>query len=128
MSDKTKKQINESIKLDHIDLGLNADDLKKHAIEFWRLKCRLNKIGDKLTEVDKQAINGSMDRLGRIFDGRNLRIQDMTGARYNDGMNIEIIRAEKAEKKDEAKIIETLEPAIYIDEVLVNKSKVVIKK
>lgn len=128
LSDNTRRTINESIKPEHIDLGFNAEDLKRHAIEYWRLKERINKIKKSIPDNDSRAVLSSLKRLERIFDNKNLRIQDMTGSKFNDGMNVEIVRAEEKENNAEATIIETLEPAIYIDDILVNKSKVVIKK
>ena len=126
--DGVKKQIQESIKPQFIELSHDTEQLKKHAIEYWRLQEKLKKISKKITESENKALISTLNRLGRFFDGHKLRIQDMTGLKYNEGMNVEIVRAEKADRNEPATIIETLEPAIYIDETLVNKSKIIIKK
>jgi predicted nucleic acid-binding Zn-ribbon protein len=107
---------------------LNPNDLADLALDIWRLQNRINKLKDKLDNESFKPIEYFFESCKRNLSNIGFEIKDdYTGEEYKGSMNVDVVAYEsmKMDSK-EAKVKETLEPAILFDNQLIRKAKVII--
>ncbi len=107
---------------------VNATYLGNIALDIWRLRNRISKIGDKITEDSLKPLIYSLDSCERNLSSMGIETKDnYTGEVYKNSMNVDVVTYESAEmESSEAIVKETIEPAILIQDVLFHKAKVVV--
>lgn len=119
-------QIKQSIISKFLTIVPQTQDIADMAIGLWRLEKRLVKIENKLSDDENKALRNSVDKIRRFVQKNDVEIADLTGRKYNEGMNLEILSSEKASDLKQSIIFETHEPAVTHKGVLIRKAKVII--
>ncbi|MCB4757303.1 MAG: hypothetical protein LHV69_09815 [Elusimicrobia bacterium] len=122
---EVKNEVKESIAPKFIQLSIGTQDLTELAVEVWRLEQRITRIAEGLAEGQRRSIHNSLQKVKRYLEKYDLEYRDYTNARYNDGLNVEILSSEQT---DGPRLIkETVEPAILLKGQLVRKAKVIVE-
>lgn len=102
-------------------------DLTKIALEFWRIKNRIRKLGG-ISDFHVSGFENSFRKLETTFEAEQVTIVDYTGKPYFDGMNVDVISFEEGGILDQEMVKETLEPGIIYKGRLVKRSKIIVIK
>ena len=104
-----------------------AASLCDFALDFWRLRKRIEKVQDQILAEAYKPIAYSLDSCARNLAGQGIEIKEYTGEVYKSSLNLDVVTYESGKGiGDDALIKETVEPAIFLEEHLVRKAKVVI--
>lgn len=104
-------------------LGLTAA-LCKAAIEAWRLQ----RLGPRVCEVDRERIQAIADRLTASLAQAGVVIEDHTDQAYVEGLSVEVLTIEVRTDfaPGEHRIVETVKPSVYIAGQLVAPGQVIL--
>lgn len=107
---------------------INPSNLADLALDIWRLQNRINKLKGKLDGESFKPIEYFFESCKRNLSNMGFEIKDdYTGEEYKSSMNVDVVTYESMEiDSNEAKVKETLEPAILFDNQLIRKAKVII--
>lgn len=107
---------------------LNPLDLADLALDIWRLKNRISKLKDKIDDESLKPITYFLESCSRNLTNMGIETKDnYTGEIYKSSMNVDVVTYESVNMEgDEAKVKETLEPAILFGNDLLHKAKVVV--
>ncbi len=107
--------------------GLQISKNDKAIIDIINLYWNLNQLTVQLniTEAEKTKLNRENDRMMRYIKNLNLEVNDYVNRVYNN-MNLEILTFETNSELTERIIIKTIEPEIRYNNIIIQRSKVVI--
>jgi len=105
----------------------DVNDLSRLAIEIWRLKKKINKVGDIIGEDSLKSISLSMNNIESFLEKNDLEVIDFTGHKYSDGINVDVLSFND-ENKDTPIISETIEPMVKHQGSIVKRAKVIVTK
>ena len=105
-------------------LDVESEKMVDLARDVWRLKKHVLSLEDK---VILEKLLYSVNRIEDYYKKHNVKVVDFTGSKYNQGMNLEVVhtKIDESNKSDEYFIKEVLEPAVFINEKMVYRSKIV---
>ena len=121
-------QPNKSKRQDQKTKIINPAHLGDLALDIWRLRNRLSKLKGKIEEESLKPLTYYIESCGRNLVELGIETKDdYTDEIYKSSMNVDVVTYESIEMEgDEAKVKETLEPAILIHGELYLKAKVVV--
>lgn len=122
----TNKNIRDSVQSKFLELSPSTSSMVDLATEVWRIKKRLQKAAESLSEDQNKAFENSLSKLQRFLDRNDISIADYTDKKYNEGMNLDILSMEKDPDIPHSIIKETHEPAVMHKGQLIKKAKVVV--
>ena len=107
---------------------ISPDSLGSLALDIWRLRSKMIKLQAKVDEDLLKPIVYCIESCERSLAEIGIEIKDdYAGKVYKSSMNVDVVTYESISMEgDEAKIKETVEPAILIQNVLLHRAKVVI--
>lgn len=112
----------------YIPFEPNADRLVGLATDVWRLNKILQKLDESLSNDDRQRIKNSLNRINTYLSSNDVDIDDFSGRKYNDGMNIEILNVEYSDNVDSPTITHVNKPQVSYTGIIHQKAQVVISK
>ena len=122
----TNKNIADSVRSQFLNLSPSSQSLVELAIEVWRLEKRIQKSSEGLSDDQKKAFHNSLSKLQRYLEKNDISVTDYTDAKYNEGLNLEILSIEKDPSIPHSIVKETHEPAVMHKGQLIKKAKVVV--
>lgn len=122
----TNKNIADSVRSQFLNLSPSSQSLVELAIEVWRLEKRIQKSSEGLSDDQKKAFQNSLSKLQRYLEKNDISVTDYTDAKYNEGLNLEILSIEKDPSIPHSIVKETHEPAVMHKGQLIKKAKVVV--
>ncbi|MCA9346837.1 hypothetical protein KC960_05095 [Candidatus Saccharibacteria bacterium] len=122
----TNKNIADSVRSQFLNLSPSSQSLVELAIEVWRLEKRIQKSSEGLSDDQKKAFHNSLSILQRYLEKNDISVTDYTDAKYNEGLNLEILSIEKDPSIPHSIVKETHEPAVMHKGQLIKKAKVVV--
>lgn len=122
----TNRNIRDSVQIKFLELAPSSQSLVELAVEVWRLKKRLQKSSESLSEDQNKAFENSLTKLQRYLEKNDISLTDYTDKKYNEGMNLDILSIEKDPDIPHSIIKETHEPAVLHKGQLIKKAKVVV--
>lgn len=122
----TNKNITDSVKSQFINLTPSSQSLVELAVEVWRLEKRLQKSSESLSDDQNKAFQNSITKMQRYLDKNDISVVDYTDAKYNEGLNLDILSMEKDPSIPYSIVKETHEPAVMHKGQLIKKAKVVV--
>jgi len=130
---KNKKTTNADLMLEIeklgtlITVGLQISKNDKVIIDIINFYWNLNQLTVQLniTEAEKTKLNRENDRMMRYIKNLNLEVNDYVNRVYNN-MNLEILTFETNSELTDRIIIKTIEPEIRYNNIIIQRSKVVI--
>lgn len=107
---------------------INPAHLGNLALDIWRLRNRLSKLNDRLDQESLKPVFYYIESCERNLVELGIETKDdYTNELYKSSMNVDVVTYESIEMDgDEARVKETLEPAILIHGELYLKAKVVV--
>jgi len=123
---KMELLIRSSVEPKFIEFSQEVNDIALLATEIWRIKSKISKISSELTDSQKRSIEASIDKFTTYLSQRDIEIIDYTGLKYNDGLNLDVLSINEGVDMEDAKIIETVEPAISYKGRVTRKAKVIL--
>ncbi len=121
-----KEEIKTSVQSKFIQLSPETEVLIQLSIDFWRLERKIFGAKKKLTDKEKQSFDFSTSRIKNQLSKFDIEIKDYTQEKYYEGLNVDVISAEKHKTIKEPVIKETIEPAIIVKGQLVKRAKVIL--
>ena len=112
----------------YIPFEPSADKLVGLATDVWRLNRILQKIDESLGDNDRQRIKNSLNRINTYLISNDVDINDFSGRKYNDGMNVEILNVEYSDSVDDPTITHVNRPQVSYTGIIHQKAQVVISK
>lgn len=102
-----------------------TDSAKLFAIECWRIKKLLPEFSENKKSL---VLTSSIEKMVEALAARGIEIEDPEKSEFRDGMTLEIALFEKTPLLAEGKrvISETLAPAVYVKNKLVQPAKVIV--
>ena len=79
-----------------------------------------------MTDDQAKALKNSYSKLMRYLERNDIGITDYANQKYNEGMNLDVLSAEKDKNIKHTIIKETHEPAITHKGQLIRKAKVIL--
>ncbi len=93
--EKLYKKISENIKYavspKFVELSIGVKDLVELAVEVWRMEQRIAKSASGLPENQLKGLENSIQKLRRYLEKYDIEIVDYKNAKYNDGLNLDIL-------------------------------------
>jgi molecular chaperone GrpE (heat shock protein) len=102
-------------------------DLYALAIDIWTLERKIHKTKKEVGEDTYKSIANSFNKLRGYLDRQNVEIFDLTGKKYDDGLNVDVLSV-ISEGNDSAIITETIEPMVKHNSRVVKRAKVIVTK
>jgi hypothetical protein len=98
---------------------------KLFAVECWRIKKLLPEFSDNKKYL---VLTSSIEKMIEALAGTGIEIEDPEKSEFRDGMTLEVALFEKTPLLAEGKrvISETLAPAVYVKNRLVQPAKVIV--
>ena len=95
--------------------------------DYWRLSKTISKLRNA---EDLAVVSDALERFRDTLKKQGFEVKDMIGNSYNDGLIVDVIHVEEVNdpKVKAAFISETIRPAIYLNNRLIQKSEVVVTK
>ena len=109
-----------------LELSLGVNDLVDHAVEIWRMEQRINKSSSVLPENQLKGLENSLQKMKRYLEKYDIEIVDYKNAKYNDGLNLEVLSIEKDPSLAGPLIKETVEPTIICKGQVVRRAKIIL--
>jgi hypothetical protein len=101
--------------------------LANFALDFWRLKKRVEKAKEQIGEEAYKPIAYSLESCSRHLEGQKIELREFTGQEYKGSLNVDVVSYESDPSLEgEAVVKETLEPAILFEDHLFKKAKVIV--
>jgi hypothetical protein len=102
-----------------------TDSAKLFAIECWRIKKLLPEFSDNKKYL---VLTSSIEKMVEALAATGIEIEDPEKSEFRDGMTLEVALFEKTPLLAEGKrvISETLAPAVYVKNRLVQPAKVIV--
>lgn len=108
------------------DIPHGVEDLAELAGEVWKIQQRLTKVSDQLPEAHRRGLESSVQRFHRYLEKFDIVVQDYTGQKYNEGLNLDVLSVEHDPSLTEPIIKETREPTIICRGRVVKKAKIIL--
>lgn len=109
--------------------NIEISKLVNLAIDLWRLKEKVSNIS-YLNEQDREKLKVSLDRLNKFIQEINITVKWFNWDKYFDEINFyELKWIEETNDINNNNIIkETIEPAIFMNEQIIKKAKIIVYK
>jgi len=121
-----REELRFSIQPTTIQLSQGVAELVDLAVEVWRMRNRIAKVGPNLPEVQKKGLDTSIQKLTAYLDRYEIEVIDYTGKKYNDGLNLDVLSVEKDPSIEVPFVRETVEPTIICKGQVVRKAKIIL--
>jgi len=109
-----------------IDISFTAEKMKDLAVATWNLKRHISKLSGELELGDRtRAVEGYIRRIENIYLSEGMTLEDYTGRKLIDGMNVDTVAVERTEGIRENRVKETVEPAVLYKGEIISRAKIV---
>ncbi|MFY9269695.1 MAG: hypothetical protein WAO55_08120 [Candidatus Manganitrophaceae bacterium] len=96
------------------------------ATRLWRIRTSLQQPNSKKPFEKVERGYRHLEKLLSVLEENGIRIVDKTGDFYDPGMSMRVVSTEPTEGIGKAIIKETVEPAVYLDDHLIQIAKIVL--
>lgn len=110
----------------YITVDLKVSKLISLATDVWRLNKILQKIEGQLSKDDNQRIKNTLNRINAYLESNAIEVEDFTGRKPNDGMNIEVLNVEYSDNVNNPIISQTSKPQVSYTGTIQQKAQVII--
>lgn len=121
---RIKEEIRFAVTPKFMDVSIRVNELVDLAVEVWRIEQRVAKSASNLPENQLKGLDNSIQKLKRYLEKYDIEIVDYKNAKYNDGLNLDILSVEKDPTLTEPKVKEIIEPTIMYKAEVVRKAKI----
>jgi hypothetical protein len=126
VSRSLREGIRNAIQPQPAGVSCSIEELSEMAVDLWRLERRVEKIRGQLPESHILAFEHTIHRFRRLLDKYQIEIVDLTGRKYYEGLNVEILSIQKSPGLAEPLITETIEPSIVHGGKVVKRARVIV--
>lgn len=105
--------------------SLNLAQIKDLALTSWALKKYTHKLLDENALQDKaRALLSQISKLENFLQSLEISILDLSGAKFIEGMNVEVLDTIKSDIKEPI-IKENIEPSIVFKGEIIHKARII---
>jgi hypothetical protein len=89
-----------------------TDALAALAIEVWRLKARLSRLGEALPAKELRPLESGTAKMEEALAGAGIQVDDPQGRPYHDGDPLEVLVFEPSPGLSRPTVLQTVKPAV----------------
>lgn len=116
-----------SAPVQHVVTYLSADFLVRMAEDVWRLRRRIDRTAQTVSEDALKAVRDAVARLEDTLASNNIRFEDHLGQPYFEGLRLDIAHVEgDATADDPLWVVETVKPTIFLCDRVLSTGQVIL--
>lgn len=104
----------------------SGEPLPGLAVEVWRLRGRLGRLGELLQAKELRPVEAAVARMEELLRAASVELEDPAGRPFREGEPVEVLLFEPSPGLERPMVLQTVKPGVRVGGRLVRRPEVVV--